>query len=202
LFEGKIANRLLRSLPGAALLQIGNSMPVRDLDTYGGAFPDGTRVDGNRGANGIDGVVSTAAGAAMAAQLPTFLYLGDLSFLHDLSGLQLVARHSISLTVVVANNAGGGIFESLPQAQLGEQFERLFATPHGCDLAGAVSMCGGHFKSVSDWKCFDVELADCRDRSGLNVIEVKTDRAADARRRRVIVTAIVRRIDEIPQALS
>jgi len=106
LFEGKIANRLLRLLPERALLHVGNSMPVRDVDTYGGSLAAGVRVDGNRGANGIDGVLSTAAGAAMVTDRPTFLYVGDLSFLHDLSGLQLVARHSIPLTVIVANNAG------------------------------------------------------------------------------------------------
>jgi 2-succinyl-5-enolpyruvyl-6-hydroxy-3-cyclohexene-1-carboxylate synthase len=201
-FEPKIADRLLRALPAGALLHVGNSMPVRDIDTYGGLPEQGVRIDGNRGAHGIDGVLSTAAGAAAVSDVPTYLYVGDLSFLHDLSGLQLIARHRISLTVVVANNDGGGIFELLPQSALGERFERLFATPHGRPLEPAVAMCDGHFDGVADWQALDAALLASRERPGLNVIEVKTDRAADAVRRDDVVRAAVERIDRISEAAA
>ena len=124
------------------MLVVGNSMPIRDVDVFCSSFRADVTVLGNRGANGIDGVLSTALGAAASSGAPTALLLGDLSFLHDVGALQVAARHRLPLLVVVVDNDGGGIFQTLPCAELGETFERCFVTPHGLDLLGAAKLGG------------------------------------------------------------
>ena len=98
-------------------------MPIRDVDTFAPASAARIRVLANRGINGIDGTVSTALGVAAASGAPTVVLLGDLALLHDLGGLLIARRSAIPLTVVVANNDGGGIFSFLPVARVGEAFE-------------------------------------------------------------------------------
>src|SRR3546814_10022318 len=109
-------------------------MPVRDLEWFGVIRSD-LRVIANRGANGIDGVVSTAVGAALVGAKTTLL-IGDVAFLHDSNGLLGLAGRDVDLTIVVLDNDGGGIFSFLPQrTQLPpERFEHLFGTPHGLNL--------------------------------------------------------------------
>ena len=130
-------------LPDGAVLWASSSMPVRDLDGWLPAGPRAIRPLANRGANGIDGVVSSALGAA-AAGARVVLVIGDLALLHDLSGLVAARLHDLEATIVVINNDGGGIFSFLPQATaampgagLPGHFEELFGTPHGIDLGPA-----------------------------------------------------------------
>ncbi len=177
LFEGNVLARLAAQLPAGAALHVGNSLPIRALDTFvpGSARP--LLCACNRGANGIDGVVSSALGAAAVETRPTALVIGDLSFLHDLGALQIAARHRLSLLIVVINNDGGGIFSFLPQAALGEPFERLFGTPHGLDVAGAVAMCGGRHVGVASPEELTAAVEDWLGKRGLTVIEVHSDRA-------------------------
>lgn len=136
LTEPALAHRLFQAVPAGANLVVSSSMPVRDVEAFGSPRNDPPRVLANRGANGIDGVVSTALGVAMATG-PTVAFVGDLAFLHDVSGLVGPPGERPALTVVVADNAGGGIFSFLPQAaQLPpERFERLFGTPQSADPA-------------------------------------------------------------------
>src|SRR5439155_17233959 len=131
LCEPGTARELAAALPQEALLFVSSSMPVRDLDAW--AATGEARVLANRGVNGIDGIVSTALGAAVATGQPTAVLLGDLALLHDLSGLVAARRLGAPLLLVVVNNDGGGIFNFLPVAQTTEHFEELFATPHGLD---------------------------------------------------------------------
>ena len=122
-----------------ATLVVSASMPIRDLEWFAPALPVPPRVLANRGANGIDGVVSTALGAAASGTTGrTLALLGDLAFLHDVSGL--VNLPEVPCTFVVVDNGGGGIFSFLPQAKAlrPESFETLFATPPTSDL-GAVA---------------------------------------------------------------
>ncbi len=119
-------------------------MPVRDLESFGIPRRDPPTVYANRGANGIDGVTSTALGVALAAPGPTVALLGDLAFLHDVSALIGPKGARPPLTVVVADNQGGGIFSFLPQASVLDAvaFERLFGTPQGADVAEVARGCG------------------------------------------------------------
>ena len=126
--EGSFAQMLFRHLPEGSDLISGSSMPIRDVDTFFGKTEKDIALFANRGANGIDGVVSTAFGIQAARQRPAWLLIGDLSFLHDVNGLIITRFHQTDLTIVIMNNDGGGIFSYLPQAESGDHFEALFGT--------------------------------------------------------------------------
>jgi 2-succinyl-5-enolpyruvyl-6-hydroxy-3-cyclohexene-1-carboxylate synthase len=177
-FEGRVFSELATLLPAGATLFVGNSMPVRDCDTFLGGSARQIRVLGNRGVNGIDGIVSTALGLATAGE-PVVLVLGDLSFYHDLNGLLAARLHGLKVTIVVINNDGGGIFSFLPQAAYPEHFETLFGTPHGLDFRPVVEMYGGTFRRARDWADFRTALNDGIDGDGFAVVEVPTNRATN-----------------------
>ncbi|HZQ28660.1 MAG TPA: 2-succinyl-5-enolpyruvyl-6-hydroxy-3-cyclohexene-1-carboxylic-acid synthase [Acidimicrobiales bacterium] len=172
--EPGLARTLLASVPDGSAVVVSSSMPVRDVEWY--ARPrDGVRVLANRGANGIDGVLSTALGVAAGAGGPTFALVGDLAFVHDVGALGLAARRpDLACTFVVVDNDGGGIFSFLPQARAlaAERFEALFGTPHGLDLA---AVAGGFGLPVVP---LDEALAAAAS-PGPRVVHVRTDRAAN-----------------------
>jgi len=149
-FEGHAIAALARALPAHANLYAGNSLAVRALDAF---WPGGTpspRVLANRGANGIDGFVSSVLGAAAAEpSLPTVGVCGDLSFYHDLNGLLAVRRHGVRAVLLVLNNDGGGIFDHLPIAAHRAGYEEHFTTPHGLDFRPVVEMYGCVFERVT-----------------------------------------------------
>jgi 2-succinyl-5-enolpyruvyl-6-hydroxy-3-cyclohexene-1-carboxylate synthase len=132
LFEAQAVRALGEELRGESALMVGSSMPIRDVDTFWPAGSVLTEVFGNRGASGIDGLVSTGLGIAAARpDRPTVLLLGDLATYHDMNGLWAIRRHGIRATVVVLDNGGGGIFSFLPQAEHSDVFEEVFGTPLG-----------------------------------------------------------------------
>ncbi len=135
LSEPGVARALYGLLPEASNLVVSSSMPIRDVEWFA-APRTGLRVHANRGANGIDGVVSTAVGIALATRQPTTLLIGDIALLHDVNGLISLVSREIDLRIVVIDNNGGGIFSFLPQAQTLEvtKFEKIFGTPHGVNL--------------------------------------------------------------------
>jgi 2-succinyl-5-enolpyruvyl-6-hydroxy-3-cyclohexene-1-carboxylate synthase len=135
LFEPKAAWLLARHLPAQTWLTVAGSMPVRDLEYVAPPGDSALTPRASRGANGIDGTLSTALGVAHGAEHPAVLLTGDLAFLHDSNGLLLHPRLRGSLTVVLINNRGGGIFEHLPVAQFEPPFEEFFATPQTVDTA-------------------------------------------------------------------
>ena len=135
LFEGGIVADVVARLADPATLVVSNSMPVRDLDRFGAAGTKSITALGNRGASGIDGIVSTALGAAHGTTDNVTLVIGDLAFYHDLNGLLAVGRAEVDATVVVINNDGGGIFHKLPIESFEPPFTRQFKTPHGLDLS-------------------------------------------------------------------
>jgi 2-succinyl-5-enolpyruvyl-6-hydroxy-3-cyclohexene-1-carboxylate synthase len=169
---------LLRILPEGAALHVGNSMPVRDLDTFGERSPRRLDVFCNRGANGIDGVLSAAAGADAMSTRPTVVVLGDLSFLHDLGALKAAVAHARHLTVIVINNNGGGIFSFLPQAELGDVFETYFVAPHGLEgLESAARLYGASYRLARSMSELERASVDALTETGrLHVIEIQTDR--------------------------
>jgi 2-succinyl-5-enolpyruvyl-6-hydroxy-3-cyclohexene-1-carboxylate synthase len=185
--EPRLARDLAAALPDGALLWAASSLPVRDLDLHM-APRSGLRVLASRGASGIDGLISSAAGAALAHQAagggPTVALLGDLAFLHDLPGLVLgPAEARPDLTLLVVNNDGGGIFSLLEQAGLGEPFERLFGTPHGASLglfAAGVGVPYARLERAGDLAGALRGRAGGAGGGGLRVLEMRTGRAAGA----------------------
>jgi len=176
LTEPRLARDLAASLPNGALLFCGSSMPVRDLDQV--MRPRrGLRVMANRGASGIDGLVSTAIGAALAHDGPAYALIGDLSLLHDQNGLILGPREPRpDLCLVVVNNDGGGIFSLLPQAALTGPFERVFGTPHGVDIGYLAAATGTPYTALSSI----ADLPKAIRGEGLRIVEARTDRAENA----------------------
>ena len=172
LSEPGVARHLTATLPAGAVLVTSSSMPVRDVEWFGVGRRD-VRVLANRGANGIDGVVSTAVGAALAGARTTLL-IGDVAFLHDSNGLLGLAERDVDLTIVVLDNDGGGIFSFLPQRSdlPAERFERFFGTPHGLDLVALASAHG-----VSAAAAGTAE--DLAWRPGTRVLVVRTTRDAN-----------------------
>jgi 2-succinyl-5-enolpyruvyl-6-hydroxy-3-cyclohexene-1-carboxylate synthase len=175
--EPGVARELLDILPRDAVLMVSSSMPVRDLEWY--ARPrEGVRVVANRGASGIDGIVSTALGIAAGTRgRPTVALLGDLAFLHDAGGLLACGGRDVDCTIVVVDNDGGGIFSFLPQAELvaPDRFETLFATPHGLDLAALATAYGVPVTRVARLH----ELRAALEGRGVRVVLVRTERAVN-----------------------
>ena len=197
LTEPGIARTLVASVPDGTTLFVSSSMPVRDVEWFA-APRHRMRVVANRGANGIDGVVSTVLGVALADPgAPVVGLLGDLAFLYDAGALFGVAHRDVDCTLVVVDNDGGGIFSFLPQARaLGaEQFERLWATPHGLDLAAVASAYGVAVTRVSST---DDLVAALRVRGrGIRVVLASTERAANVAVHQRLEDAVRAAIDGI-----
>ena len=177
LFEGKAAWLLSKHLPVGTPIFLASSMSVRSAEYFWEAGSRAHSIYCNRGANGIDGTLSTALGVAHGAQ-PAVLLTGDLAFLHDSNGLLAAGQLEGSLTVVLINNNGGGIFEHLPVSKMDPPFEKFFATPQQVNLA---KLCEAHsiqHELVNDWDAFILKINDLPE-SGLRVLELKTDRKAD-----------------------
>ena len=180
-----MARALTEALPPGAQLVVSSSMPVRDVEWYGGARADIT-VLANRGANGIDGVIATAIGIALATRLPTALLIGDIAFLHDSSALVGLAARGVDLTIVVVDNDGGGIFSFLPQATAlpHERYEQLFGTPHGADvvaLAAAHGLPAEEVASIDDLHRHLEAGGRSTGQGRTRVFRIGTDRAANVR---------------------
>ena len=194
LLSALVTSVLAEAVPAGTLLMASNSMPVRELDSF--VTTEGPRIDfvGNRGASGIDGVTSTALGLASQHDGPVVLYIGDLALLHDLGALFGVARSGLHLTVVCVDNNGGGIFSSLAIASRGDEvdFETLFRTPHGLNLADLGGVGGVRINDVSSAS----ELAEtlrsaCEsDTPGVDVVLVSVDPDADLAQHRAIARAV------------
>ncbi|MCM3571227.1 2-succinyl-5-enolpyruvyl-6-hydroxy-3-cyclohexene-1-carboxylic-acid synthase [Neobacillus mesonae] len=175
LSEGKLFYQLTNLLPDGAALFVGNSMPIRDLDSFFLNNRKNIKVMANRGANGIDGTVSTALGAALYSQ-PLYLVLGDVTFFHDLNGLFAAKKFNIDIHIILVNNNGGGIFSFLPQSEHPKHFELLFGTPLDLEFEHAVRMFNGRFTKITDWDHFSMEMEKSFDSKGINVYEIVTNR--------------------------
>ncbi|MBM4762663.1 2-succinyl-5-enolpyruvyl-6-hydroxy-3-cyclohexene-1-carboxylic-acid synthase [Bacillus sp. B15-48] len=175
LSEGKLFSLLAEVLPDSSTIFVGNSMPIRDLDTFFLNNGKEIKVMGNRGANGIDGVVSTALGVATVSQ-PLYLVLGDLTFFHDLNGLLSAKQNNLNITILLINNNGGGIFSFLPQANDPKHFELLFGTPLNVNFRHVVEMYGGTYVKIEDWEHFHQTFTSNLKQKGLKVMEIMTNR--------------------------
>ncbi|MRX72430.1 2-succinyl-5-enolpyruvyl-6-hydroxy-3-cyclohexene-1-carboxylic-acid synthase [Bacillus lacus] len=196
LFEGKLYMELQSMLPQTCTLFVGNSMPIRDIDTFFSKTDKEIKIYANRGANGIDGVVSTALGMSAAIKDPVFLLLGDLSFYHDLNGLLAANLQKLSLTVIVINNNGGGIFSFLPQSQEEKHFEALFGTPTNLDFSKAAQLYGAQYQLAQSWKQFYSAFEELSSVSGLKILEVRTNRHTRVEMHRNLLKSVSQEIKE------
>ena len=180
-FDGRALAEVAALVPAGGTLFVSSSMPVRDLDAFAAGETRALRVLANRGANGIDGVISTALGAAAVTRVegggPLVLVIGDLAFYHDMNGLLAAKLHALDATIVLINNDGGGIFSFLPQAAHPAHFEQLFGTPHGLDFAPAAALYGAHYTRAETWDAFRTGVRAGVAGRGLHVVELRTDRA-------------------------
>ena len=177
LFEGKVACLLSKHLPIDTPVILASSMSVRYAEYFWEASSRGYSIFCNRGANGIDGTVSTSLGVAHGGK-PSVLLAGDLAFLHDSNGLLAGSQCKGSLTIVLINNNGGGIFEHLPVSQIDSSFEGYFATPQSVDLAKLCEAHGFHYEQIQDWDSF-ISSITVLPESGLRILELRTDRKTD-----------------------
>jgi 2-succinyl-5-enolpyruvyl-6-hydroxy-3-cyclohexene-1-carboxylate synthase len=197
LFEGKIFRELAFLLPEKAALFAGNSMPVRDMDTFFPSVSKQVRFAGNRGASGIDGVLSTALGFSAAIPEPLVLVVGDLSFYHDMNGLFAVKKNRLAATIILVNNDGGGIFSFLPQRRYPEYFETYFGTPHGLAFETAARLYGVEFRQVKSWEEFPSLLSESIGKPGTRILEVRTDRERNVELHRRVWSAVSEAVDSV-----
>lgn len=187
IFEGDVTLTLARALPDHTPLFVASSMPVRDVEYLWPADGRGRRFFFNRGANGIDGTLSTALGVAHRNQ-PAVLLTGDLALLHDTNGFLIGPKLAGSLTVVLINNRGGGIFGHLPVAQFEPPFEEFFATPQAVDFPRLCAAYGVEHVKI-DGLAQLAELVAKLPAQGLRVLEVSTDRRQDVQTRKQLFAA-------------
>jgi 2-succinyl-5-enolpyruvyl-6-hydroxy-3-cyclohexene-1-carboxylate synthase len=177
--EVGVARALSGGLPSSTTVVVSSSMPVRDLEWFGSVGSGPPRVLSNRGANGIDGVVSTALGVAAGGEGPVVALVGDLAFLHDLSAL---VNSGESCTVVVVDNGGGGIFSFLDQASSlpPDLFETFFGTPPRGDVADIARGMGIAVVEAETLSEVVEEVATGLQLDGLRVLRVRVgDRQAN-----------------------
>ena len=189
LFEPRVHRQLATALPAMSTVYVASSMPVRDLESFLPAIDRPLRFLANRGANGIDGLVSSGLGAASVAPGRTFVLLGDLALYHDMNGLLAYRRHGLEATFVVLNNGGGGIFDFLPIAKHRDGYEELFGTPTGLDLAKVAELYDLPFTRVAAHD----ELGAALERPGL--VEVALDRPRNVELHRQV-------FEQVAQALG
>ncbi|MDX2272537.1 MAG: 2-succinyl-5-enolpyruvyl-6-hydroxy-3-cyclohexene-1-carboxylic-acid synthase [Cyanobacteriota bacterium] len=192
-FEGKIAWLLSRHLPAHTPLFIANSMPVRDVESFWQPNHRYLIPSFNRGANGIDGTLSTAIGVAHNQQ-PSLLLTGDLALLHDTNGFLLRSVLQGHLTILVINNRGGGIFETLPIAHFDPPFERFFAMPQDVDFQKLAYTYGIPHQKVQSWDHL-LQLLDPLSQGKMRILEIETDRKADALMRQTLAQRLAALLD-------
>lgn len=199
LTEPQVARIVSDAAPAGSHVVVSSSMPVRDLEWY--APPRrGVTVLANRGANGIDGVVSTAVGVGVASGKPVTVLVGDVAMLHDTNALLGLARRPVTLTVVVVDNDGGGIFSFLPQATGVDhvRFEQLFGTPHGVDVVALAEAHGVDAIVVDSSQALAEAVAGAPARGGAQVVVVTSDRQTNVGTHQRLHDAAHRALDALP----
>lgn len=176
LVEGQIVRLLQKGLPKKSHILVANSMSIRYFDYYWEAQPNAIHLWGNRGVNGIDGTLSTALGMSVIHR-PMIMVTGDLSFLHDLNGCIAGSMEDLSLTVVLFNNDGGGIFQYLPQKKH-PYFTDLFATPHGLDFSAVAPLMHVDYTRIDAADDFLSILSKYIGQKGIHIIEIPTNQEA------------------------
>ncbi|WP_257298859.1 2-succinyl-5-enolpyruvyl-6-hydroxy-3-cyclohexene-1-carboxylic-acid synthase [Haloarchaeobius sp. FL176] len=191
--EGAIVHRVLAEAPDPATVFVSNSMAVRDADRFGEPRAADHTVLANRGASGIDGVLSTAFGAGSATDEPLVVLTGDLAYYHDMNGLLALARCGVDATVVCVNNDGGGIFHLLPIESFDPPFTEQFVTPHGLDFEPTGELYDLSFQRVPADE-FEDAYRESLAMDGTQVIEVPFDADASHRARERFADSVADRL--------
>ena len=179
--EARAVRAVLDHLPDPCQLALGNSLPIREVDAYVPAGAKQVRVLSQRGANGIDGLISGAAGAASLSTEPTVLLLGDVSFLHDVGGLAVAREAQGPFVIVVIDNGGGRIFEQLPifeRLQQTDSVSRFWLTPPNVDLCHAAALYGYRYERISEPAAIGPALAQASGELGISVLHLLVDGAS------------------------
>ena len=190
-FEGAIAKVCFDSLNDGDSFFVGNSMPIRDVDMFVPASEKYIHTFSNRGASGIDGIVSSALGVASNSDGSTLLLIGDLSFYHDMNGLLSASRYNLNLTIVVVNNKGGGIFSFLPVSEeKGKAFDEFWSTAHDLDFSHAAKLYNCNYTKVDSIESLNNALSENNNSQGINIIEAITDITKNVEQHRAITKAL------------
>ncbi|MEI9950764.1 MAG: 2-succinyl-5-enolpyruvyl-6-hydroxy-3-cyclohexene-1-carboxylic-acid synthase [Pseudomonadota bacterium] len=178
LSEACAVRTVLDHLPEPCQLVLGNSLPIREVDAYVPSAARAIRVLSQRGANGIDGLISGAAGAASLRREPTVLLLGDVSFMHDLGGLAVAREAAGPFVIVIIDNGGGRIFEQLPVfAELAQQADarRFWLTPPDAELSHAAALFGHRYKKLSERASIAAAVREATSQPGVSVLQIVVD---------------------------
>lgn len=171
--ESQLAMVLMKTLACGEQLFVANSNAIRLVDRLSGISETSFQVFGNRGVNGIDGILSTVAGLAMQTKARTYLLVGDLTLFHDMNGLQLLKSYQLPVTIILLNNNAGGIFSFLSQRSLtADDFDPLFATPLDLDFAQVAKTYELAYQKVESEADFEQAMANSRKLTGTNLIEL------------------------------
>jgi 2-succinyl-5-enolpyruvyl-6-hydroxy-3-cyclohexene-1-carboxylate synthase len=182
-FEGDVLAAVVKAVPEDTVMFVSNSMPVRDLDAFGGKDTKVVEVYGNRGASGIDGIVSTALGLSAGREGSRIVaVLGDLAFLYDSTGLIAAKKYGLDVVFIVIDNDGGGIFHMLPIAEHEPHFTPFFATPHGLDLGRIADLYGLRYRWADGAAELRSALGSALEVDGPSILVVRTDREVNQRR--------------------
>lgn len=192
--EPRVARDVVAAIPDGGVLAVGSSMPVRDVDWFSSPRT-GLGFVSNRGASGIDGFISLAAGAAAVVGKSVVGLVGDLSFLHDANGLLI--KPNPDLVLVLVNNNGGGIFSFLPQADYPDHFERIFGTPSGVDFGGLSQALGGVHNLVERPEQLQKSIREALTGNGISIVEVRTDRARNVDVHRQITDEVTGAVESL-----
>lgn len=182
--EPSTINLLLKNLPEKANVMLSNSLPVRDFDFFASNMEKEITVFHNRGASGIDGILSTALGIAYSSAKPTVLLTGDLAFYYDLTSLLSAKQYNIPLIIILVNNNGGGIFQFLPISKYKDVFEQFFTMPHSLSFKNFVKEFGGNYSLLKKQSDFKKHLTAALSAKNFSVLEIKTDAVSSLQLRR------------------
>ncbi|MDH3269944.1 MAG: 2-succinyl-5-enolpyruvyl-6-hydroxy-3-cyclohexene-1-carboxylic-acid synthase [Gemmatimonadota bacterium] len=194
--EAVLARQVVEAATVDGGLFVSSSMPIRDVDAFGGIREMPVPVFANRGASGIDGVVSSSFGVASALGATTVCVIGDVAFFHDQNGLLWSREADARVVFVVVDNDGGGIFQMLPISDHEPHFTRFFATPHAIDPRHAAEAHGLSYEEV-DVDVLASSLAEALSAERSAVLRVRTDRVTEQRRRTDLATAVARSVRQV-----
>lgn len=171
--ESQLAMILMKTVTYGEQLFVANSNAIRLVDRLSGVSENSFKIFGNRGVNGIDGILSTVAGLAMQTKERTYLLVGDLTLFHDMNGLQLLKAYQLPVTIILLNNNAGGIFSFLSQRSLtADDFDPLFATPLDLDFVQVAKTYELAYQKVESEADFEQAMATSRKLTGANMIEL------------------------------